>query len=292
MTDGEHGTGTDGTRAPGADAPGEVAAVQAAVVSPGGRLKKTAGKVGTGLVAAGGLAKLGSKVLLLGKGLGVLLKFKTAGSMLLSVLFYALHWGLPFAVGFVLLLFVHEMGHVVALRAQGVRASAPMFIPGFGAFVTVEGEQRSVVDEALSSLAGPVAGVCGVLAVYGLSDLTGSTMLRALAYTGFLLNLFNLLPMLPLDGGRVAGALHPRIWFAGLIGAAVLLYFMPSPVLVFVLVLGGIETVARWRDRRAGRQDAYFDVPARRRWQIGLAYVAVAAVCLVGMHYAYVPDPR
>jgi Zn-dependent protease len=251
--------------------------------------KDRAGKTGGGVVAAGGLAKLVGKGFLLAKGFGVLLKFKTAGTMLLSVAAYALIWGWRFAVGFVALLFVHEVGHVVVLRAQGVKASAPMFIPFMGAFVKLEGQQRSVAEEALSAIAGPVFGVIGAGAVYLAGQATGSPLLTALAYTGFLLNLFNLMPMLPLDGGRVAGAIHPYLWLGGMAVAIGFLIFHPSPIVIFVLVLGGIEMVSRLRERRSGRVSPYYAISPATRWQIAAGYVAVAVLCLVGMQAAYVP---
>jgi Zn-dependent protease len=253
--------------------------------------KAQARKAGGGIIATAGLAKLAGKAFLVAKGFGVLLKFKTAGSMLLSVAGYALFWGWKFAVGFVALLFVHEVGHVVVLRAQGVKASAPMFIPFMGAFVTVEEEQRSVVEEALSALAGPAFGIVGAGAAYLAGGALGSPLLTALAYTAFLLNLFNLMPMLPLDGGRVAGAIHPYLWLVGLVAAVGFLFLHPSPVIIFVLVLGAIELVRRWRERRTGRQDAYYAVAPATRWQLATAYVLLAVVCLVGMHAAYAPAP-
>src|SRR5262245_25363427 len=264
----------------------------ASPVQPGRRPRRWGRRAGGGLVAAGGAAKLAGKAFLLAKGFAVIAKFKTALSMLVSVAFYALFWGWRFAVGFVLLMFVHEVGHVVVLRAQGVRVSAPMFIPFLGAFVAVKDQQRSVVAEAVSSIAGPVFGTLGAGAVLLAAEATGSPLLHALAYTGFLLNLFNLLPVLPLDGGRVAGALHPLLWIVGVAAAVLLLIFYPSPVLVFVLVLGGIELFHRWRDRRSGRVNEYYSVPASTRWRIATAYVGLAVLCLAGMHAAFVPAPR
>jgi Zn-dependent protease len=250
-------------------------------------------RAGGGAAAAGGVAlKLTGKLALLGKSLLVLAKFKTAFSMLISVALYSIFWGWKFAVGFVLLILVHEFGHVFVLRAQGVKASAPMFIPFLGAFVKLEGPQRSVVQEAVSSLAGPAVGLLGAAGVFAAAQQTDSPFLYALAYTGFLINLFNLAPVLPLDGGRVAGALHPAIWIAGMLGAVALLIFFPSPVAVFILILGGMETWRRWRDRKAGRTGDYFNVPSVTRWKIGAAYVVVVLACVYGMHAAYLPPPR
>jgi Zn-dependent protease len=249
------------------------------------------GKVGGGTVVAGGVAlKLLGKAALLGKfGLFTLLKLKTFLSMLISIAAYAIFWGWKFAVGFVLLMFVHELGHVVALRLQGIKASAPMFIPFVGAFVKIEGEQRSVAQEAVSALAGPVAGLLGATAVLGVAESVNSDLLRALAYTAFLLNLFNLFPVLPLDGGRVAGALHPVVWLAGMAAAVGLVIWHPSPIFFLVLILGGMETWHRWRGRKSGQANEYLSIPALVRWQIAAAYVFTVAVCLIGMDAAYVP---
>lgn len=280
-----------------ADAPAyenvpSVAEVQGSVIAERKTWRDRAAKVGGGTAVAGGVAlKVAGKAALLGKALFVFAKFKTALTMVISVAAYALFWGWSFALGFVLLMFVHEMGHVVALRMQGVKASAPMFIPFLGAFVTIEGEQRSVAQEAVSALAGPVVGMLGAGAVLGVAESTGSEFLRALAYTGFLLNLFNLFPVLPLDGGRVAGALHPAIWIAGMVGAVGFLIFHPSVVAVFILVMGGLETWQRWRDHRAGRTSKYMTIERSVRWQIAAAYGFTAVLCVIGMNAAFVPKP-
>ena len=251
------------------------------------------GKIGGGTAVVGGATlKVLGKAALIGKfGLFTLLKLKTLLSMLISIAAYAIFWGWKFAVGFVLLMFVHELGHVVALRLQGIKASAPMFIPFLGAFVTIKANQRSVAQEAVSALAGPIAGLLGAGAVLGVAESMNSDLLRALAYTAFLLNLFNLFPVLPLDGGRVAGALHPVVWLGGMAAAVGLIIWHPSPVFFFILILGGLETWHRWRERKSGRANAYLSIATSVRWQIAAAYVLTIAVCLIGMDAAYLPRP-
>ncbi|NUR73302.1 MAG: site-2 protease family protein [Hamadaea sp.] len=271
--------------------PPTVSQVESQVMQKKRTWRDRAGKAGAGVAVAAGAAKVAGAGKLFGllKGVWLFAHFKTAFTMLLSVAGYALFYGWWFAIGFVLLIFVHEIGHVIVLRIQGVKASAPMFIPFLGAFVKVEGEQRSVAQEAASALAGPIAGTIGTIAVLAAAESSGSPLLTALAYSGFLINFFNLFPVLPLDGGRVAGALHPALWIAGLAGAAVMLILRPSPIWIFALILGGIETYRRWKDRKAGRTSAFFDVPTGTRWAIGGAYLAVALLCLYGMEYTYVP---
>ncbi len=186
--------------------------------------------------ALGLLTALGLLVLKFGAKLKALLLlvpklklFTTSATMLVSVAAYALIWGWRFAAGFVVLLLVHEMGHVIQLRREGIKASAPMFIPFLGALVAMKELPKDAAAEARVGLAGPVLGSLGALVPLGLWAVTGDELFQALAFVGFFLNLFNLLPVLPLDGGRAMAALSPWMWVVGyglLVGATVAL---PQP---------------------------------------------------------------
>lgn len=246
-----------------------------------GRLRRRLAPVGAALAA---LAKYGA---LLWK-LKVLI---VVGSMLVSVAAYAWIWGWPFALGFVALIFVHEMGHVVALRRAGVRAGVPTFIPFLGAFVSMKSAPRDVRSEAWSALAGPVTGSIAALGCWLAASATGSPLLQALAYTGFFLNLFNLLPALPLDGGRVAGALHPAIWLAGLAALLGWEIVRPSPVIPIVLLLGGLELWRRWRSRHTPAARRYHAIPTRARAVIGTSYLALVGLLILAMHATYLQRP-
>ncbi len=219
------------------------------------------------------------------------LKIKYLGlvlSMFVSVAAYALLWGWTFAAGFVALMFVHEMGHVVELKRQGVRASLPMFVPFLGAFVSMKEAPRSAYQEALSGLAGPYFGTAASVVAAFWGHATGSGFLTQLAAFGFMLNLFNLLPMLPLDGGRAAAALHPALWLAGLVGLLALTFVAPSPVLLLVLVLGAVELWRRWTRRNSPEARAYNALRAGQRWLVAGLYVGVVAVTLAGFQLTYV----
>ena len=239
------------------------------------------GRIGGGLAALGAfLAKYG---VLLYK-----LKYVTVmASMLVSVAAYALLWGWTFAAGFVLLLFVHEMGHALEMRRQGIPASAPMFIPFMGAVISMRGRAASAYEEARIGLAGPAFGAAASAVVGFYGSYRNSDFLRALAFIGFFLNLFNLFPVLPLDGGRAVGALHPAIWLAGLVGLVGFEIWRPSPVMVLIIVLGGVELWRRWKGRNSAASRIYHDLRAAQRAAIGLAYVSLVAVCLVGMNATY-----
>src|SRR5215208_4928429 len=197
---------------------------------------------GLGLLGALGLVllKFGAKLKALLFLLPKVKIFTTSATMLVSIGAYTLIWGWRFAVGFVLLLLVHELGHVIQLRREGIKAGAPMFIPFLGAIVAMKEMPKDAAAEARVGLAGPVLGSLGALLPVGLYALTGNELFQALAFIGFFLNLINLLPVLPLDGGRAMAALGPMVWFAGiLIAVAATVIFLGPFMLLFVLLLGG-----------------------------------------------------
>lgn len=219
-------------------------------------------------------------------------KFVGAGlSALVSVGAYALIWGWSFAAGFVVLLFVHEMGHVLQLRREGIPASAPFFIPFVGALVAMKRMPDDAAAEARVGLAGPVLGSLGVLVPLSLWGITGDEFFQALTFVGFVLNLFNLLPVLPLDGGRAMAALSPWVWVAGLAGLAALMVFWFSPILILVLILGGSEVWGRIRAWRAKDPSAlrFHTVSRRDRALILGTYLALVAGLSLGAWASYLP---
>ncbi|HEX2436541.1 MAG TPA: site-2 protease family protein [Solirubrobacterales bacterium] len=253
-------------------------------IHPGSGRRSVLRRVGGPLVAIGLLvAKFGTKL----KALLLLLpkaKFlTTSGSMLVSIVAYQLIFGWLFSVGFVLLLLLHELGHVIQLRREGVKASAPMFIPFLGAVISAKSMGDDAAAEARVGLAGPVLGTIATLIPLGLWLATGDDLWRALAYIGFLLNLFNLLPVLPLDGGRAMAALSPWVWFVGYAGLIALTVFFPNPILLLVLLFGGIESWRRWKQRNSPEARAYHDVPTRTRVLVAVTYLALAALLAVGV---------
>jgi Zn-dependent protease len=209
--------------------------------------------------------------------------FATSTSMLVSVAAYAWIWGWRFAVGFVLLLLVHEMGHVLELRRQGVPASAPLFIPFLGAVVGMKQMPKNAWHEAQVALAGPVLGSIGALGVWIAGEAIDSDLLVALAFTGFFLNLFNLLPVSPLDGGRAVAAIHPVLWAVGLAVLVGLVFLAPNPILIIILLLGGLEVWRRWRGRGQPGAAEYYSVKPWQRAVVGVTYVGLAALLALAM---------
>jgi Zn-dependent protease len=214
----------------------------------------------------------------------------TAGTALVSVVVYSLFFGWWFALGFVVLLFVHEMGHVIQLRKEGVKASAPMFIPGFGAVVMMKSLPDDALAEARVGLAGPVLGTLGAGLCLAIAEATNSDLLRALAFVGFLINLINLVPVVPFDGGRAMAAMAPTMWFLGLGVILALLLLTGNAFLLIFLLLGGMETWHRWKARRTRslEQAAYYRVSRRNRLLVGAVYIGLIAALVIGMETAYV----
>ena len=240
-------------------------------------------RAGGGLIAT--LVVIGAKLKTLLLLLPKIKVLTTSGSMIVSVGAYALIWGWKFAVGFVALLFIHEMGHVIALRREGVEASAPVFIPFLGALVWAKSLGGNALAEARVGLAGPILGTIGAAACLPIAAATGSDLWTALAFTGFFLNLFNLLPVTPLDGGRAMAALAPWMWFVGLGAIVVLALAFPNPIILIIAVVGAFDVYGRWTRRRRGGQEtrAYYDVRRRDRVLVGLVYLALIALLVVGM---------
>lgn len=225
------------------------------------------GALGTAVVGGGLLLKFGAKLKFLLFGVKF---FSTGISALVSVAAYALLYGWWFAAGFVALIFVHEMGHWIWLRRHGVPASAPVFIPFLGAAVGMKGLPRDAGVEAAVGLAGPLTGSLGALAVFAGYRLGGSPLLLALAHVACWINLFNLIPVTPLDGGRVAAAISPRLWLLGLPILVLVLFSHPSPVGAIIGLFVIMELMRAWRAR--GAMADYYDVPFETRVQTAILY--------------------
>lgn len=214
-------------------------------------------------------------LLLGGLKLGKLLT--TGGTMLISVVAYSFVFGWPYAVGFVLLLLVHEMGHYVAARQRGLAVGAPTFIPFVGAWIQLKDLPHDAETEAYVGMGGPLVGSIGALACFYLGRMLESDLLLALSYSGFILNLFNLIPISPFDGGRITAVISPRLWLVGgpiLVG---LFFIWPSPLLILMAFLAAPALLQAMRGERTPEQQAYYSVPAETRLSYGALYLGLAA---------------
>ncbi len=223
-----------------------------------------------------------AKLLFSLKYLGVLLK--SGGSMFLMIWVYAQLWPVEFAVGAVLLLLVHELGHALVLLHMGVKFSAPLFIPFLGALIAMKEMPKDVGKEALMAFGGPFLGTVGAQLCFNLYYWTGKTVFLGLAQFGYLINLFNLAPYSPLDGGRIVGAISPKIW----IGALPLMFiagiYLRSFILLLVAAVGVPRAIKAWR--ATPEEQDYYKVSTRGRIIAATAYLGLAGFIAYMMYHA------
>ena len=239
-------------------------------------------RLGGGIVAA---------VLLLVKWAGaaftVLLKTKFLFSFLISIGAWALIAPLPFAIGIVVMLLAHELGHAVWAKKEGLEVSAITFVPFLGAATLLE-KPKDVYTDAKVALAGPAIGGLAAAAALWLGNAQDSDAIRMVAYTGFLLNLFNLAPVTPLDGGTIAQAFHPAFWLVGLFAVALLAFAHPNIILWLILALCVYSFYRSWTHRNDPAFLAYRKITWGQRATIGIATLILACALVAGMDASYV----
>ena len=157
--------------------------------------------------------------------------------MLVSIAVYAEMFGWKYAVGFVLLLLCHEMGHYIAARQRGLDVGLPTFIPFVGAWINLKTQSLNPETVAFVGMAGPLLGSTGAFLVYLIAEYYQLHWLLAIAYAGFVLNLFNLIPVVPLDGGHIVAVITPKIWIVGIPMLVALYFWRPSPLLIIIAIL-------------------------------------------------------
>lgn len=218
------------------------------------------GKLLVWLLAAGKMGKL----------------LSSGGTMLLSMIAYSWIYGWRYAVGFVLLILVHEMGHYLAARQRGIDTGLPMFIPFVGAWVALKDRPQDAETEAYIGFGGPLLGSAAAMACYFAARQTGSDVLLALAYSGCMLNLFNLIPVRSLDGGSITAAISPKMWLIGVPLLAGLFFVQPSPMLLLI----GILALPHFKNVFSGNPDGdqgYYSVPGETRINYAVMYLGLAA---------------
>ena len=213
---------------------------------------------------------------------------KTGGTMILSIGAYALAWGWQFAVGFVLLIFVHECGHLVAARRMGLKVGAPVFIPFMGAIIALKEAPRNAWMEAVVGIGGPLLGTLGAAVCELIYLAGGHPLFRALAYTGFFLNLFNLAPVGFLDGGRIVTALSPWLW---LLGFAVMVGLLISHfnLIVLLIAIMSLPRLFSLFRAKSDEEKRYFEVTPAQRWIMGAAYFGLIAFLVFAMALTFIP---
>jgi Zn-dependent protease len=250
-----------------------------------------------GRAAATGAAGIGALLLKFGaalKFIPALFKFKTGLYLLINIGVYAfffgqnfgLIWALALGLGILVLLFLHETGHMVAAEIEGVPVTAPNFIPGFGAYIMLKAQPRDAKTESIIAIGGPLFGALASLATFGLANTVGTDtklglLLAVVAGYSFFFNAINMIPYSPLDGGRILGAVSKWVNVVGLlmlVGGIVFGYLSPI-FLILILFLGG----ASFNRFRHPENPAYYSISPRDRALIGAAYIAILAVLVIGV---------
>lgn len=243
------------------------------------KVKKKKGLLGIWGALVVILVKFKSLIILLKLG-----KFaSTLISMLLMIWIYAKMYGFAYGLGFVILLFVHESGHYITAKLLKLNVSLPIFIPFAGAFISMKEMPRDAVTEAKVGIGGPILGSIGALICMLLYYPLRHDYLLALAYTGFMLNLFNLIPVHPLDGGRTVAAISPLLWIIGLPIAVVFIFKYSNPILVILLILGIFELIDRFRNHRK----EYYKVKPATRVIFAILYFGLLSSLGYGMAYIH-----
>lgn len=222
--------------------------------------------------------RLIKKLAILFMGVWAILKLNMAItmflSMVVSVLVYAIPFGIWYAVGICLLLLTHELGHIIAARAVGIRGTWPIFIPFLGAMIKLYRLPINVKMAANIAIGGPALGTLGALLCIVFYFWTDSMLMLVMAYMGCMLNLFNLIPCAPLDGGKIAEAISPYLWWLGslIIGG---MFFYTYNILIFFIFVFSLRQL--W-GARENQFSAYYKISGRQRlkvlsWYLGLIFV-------------------
>jgi len=241
----------------------------------GQKLKKVLAPVGAVLIVLLKYLKFGLPVL------------KTGGSMILAIWVYALVWGWQFAVGFVLLIFVHECGHLIAAKRIGLKVGAPVFIPFMGALIALKEAPRNAWIEAQVGIGGPLLGTVGAAVCELIYLATGNLMYRGLAYTGFFLNLFNLAPIGFLDGGRIVTALSPWLWLVGFAIMAAMMFQHFNFIVVLILIFSLPRLFSLFRPK-SETERRYFEVTPVQRWTMAALYFGLIILLVLGMQATHI----
>ncbi len=200
----------------------------------------------------------------------------TGGTMLFSMLAYSWIFGWPYAVGFVVLLLCHEMGHYLAARQRGLQVGVPTFIPFVGAWIQLKETPMDVETEAYVGFAGPVVGSAAAIACYFIAREQDSQLLLALAYTGCMLNLFNLIPISPLDGGRITAIISPRVWLLGIPLLLALFFYSHSPMIILIAFLAYPQIRQALQPAKyQARHPEYYRASVNQKINYGVMYLGL-----------------
>jgi Zn-dependent protease len=211
---------------------------------------------------------------------------KSGGSMILMIGVYASLWGWKWGLGFVVLLLLHECGHLIVAKYFGLKVSAPMFIPFMGAFIALKEAPRNAWIEACVGIGGPLLGSAAALVCHLIGASFNAPLFIALAWSAYFLNLFNLTPVGVLDGGRIATALSPWLWVPGLGLLAWLGWSLPHNIIIWLVLIMSLPRVFSLFRKRTEEEKRFYEVAPAQRWQMAGMYFGLIAALVFGMYSA------
>ena len=221
------------------------------------------------------------------EGFGAMQYAVAGGSFVVTIVAYTTQFPIGIVTGFVVITLIHEIGHAVAIRAKGLRAGFMVFIPFIGGAVTMKGQPRTVFDDAIIGLAGPFFGTLATLVTLQIYKWTSDPLYLMVAFVGFGLNLFNLLPLGMLDGGRISAAITKWMWVVG--GGAIVwkVFDQPNPLTILIAVLAAFQVYASIvREKTDPR---FYEITPGQRAAIAVLYFAL--VIFLG-HQTYITYDR
>ncbi|HEY3329339.1 MAG TPA: site-2 protease family protein [Capsulimonadaceae bacterium] len=225
---------------------------------------------------------LAPAIALLGKLKFVLFALKgiliTSASMVVSAFAYSTRYGWAFGIGLVLLIFIHECGHAVAGIMKGMKPGLMLFIPFMGAFVTI-GEGKSLEEDAFIGIMGPVFGTLACIGCSVLFFTTGNPLFAGLAYFGYFMNLFNLAPTVPLDGGWIVPLFSPKLLAFGVV--ILVLFGFRNPMIWVLGVLSIPRIISGWK--ADPKTQPYYQVSTKTKVAYGFAYAGLAGFLAIAM---------
>lgn len=242
--------------------------------------------------------------------------FGTFVSMFISILGYGYAYGWVFGIGLVILIFIHEMGHYMAAKYEKLDVSAPIFIPFVGAAIAMKKQPTNALVEAKVAVGGPLLGSIAVILTLLLFIMTNNTLFLVFTYVGAIINLFNLIPVLPLDGGRIVKAITVAFWMIGYPIILVFLIYYKSWLALAIIILGGFEVHTYFQKRKKMKlikqslsqipkdvfdeviqypevaekvqaiNNDFYQVPLVKRISIGIVYLSLIAFLVFAMYYS------
>jgi Zn-dependent protease len=217
----------------------------------------------------------------------------TIGTALISIAIYSSRLGWKLSAGFITLLMVHELGHIVAARYYGIKISAPVVAPYLGALIIIREEIRDPWKQAVMGIAGPVFGTAGALVCWAVSHATGSLLFAEIAFAAMIINGVNVLPLGALDGGHVVALFHRKLWIIGYLIMAVMAWYIRAPMMILSLVIMLPMVIGVFRKpgtRRLSRGKDAFHVSLRKRLAMGALYIGLIAILAASMSLIFSED--